>query len=148
MEANAGAKVAVAQLRQEYAAIRLIELDLFRVGILETIRLALLLETRTVRPYQLTSIKKPVLATALSALLIFELSGCGTLIYPERRGQSSGRIDPSVAILNGIGLLFWVVPGLMAFAIDFATGAIYLPSGRYSVAPEQLQRAIQEGRAH
>lgn len=92
----------------------------------------------------LTSIKKPVLATALSALLIFELSGCGTLIYPERRGQSSGRIDPSVAILNGIGLLFWVIPGLMAFAIDFATGAIYLPSGRYSVAPEQLQRAIQE----
>ena len=92
----------------------------------------------------LTSIKKPVLATALSALLIFELSGCGTLIYPERRGQSNGRIDPSVAILNGIGLLFWDVPGLVAFAIDIATGAIYLPSGRYSVAPEQLQRAIQE----
>ena len=90
------------------------------------------------------SMLKPILASTLSALLIFELSGCGTLIYPDRRGQSSGRIDPGVVIMNGIGLLFWVVPGLVAFAIDFATGAIYLPSGRYAVAPEALQRAIKD----
>lgn len=90
------------------------------------------------------SMLKPVLASTLSALLILELSGCGTVIYSERRGQSSGRIDPAVVIMNGIGLLFWVVPGLVAFAIDFATGAIYLPSGRYAVAPEVLQRVIKE----
>lgn len=90
------------------------------------------------------SMLKPVLASTLSALLVFELSGCGTVIYPERRGQSSGRIDPAVVIMNGIGLLFWVIPGLVAFAVDFATGAIYLPSGRYAIAPEVLQRAIKD----
>lgn len=90
------------------------------------------------------SIMKPVLASTLSALLILELSGCGTIIYPERRGQVGGRIDPTVVIMDGIGLLFWVIPGVIAFAVDFATGAIYTSSGRYSVAPEALQGTMKE----
>ncbi|WBE24264.1 polyribonucleotide nucleotidyltransferase [Denitrificimonas caeni] len=90
------------------------------------------------------SIIKPMVATTFSALLIFELAGCGTIIYPERRGQTGGKIDPAVVIMDGIGLLFWVIPGLVAFAIDFATGAIYTSSGRYSVAPEALKPAIDE----
>jgi len=90
------------------------------------------------------SIMKPVIATAVSALLIFELTACGTVIYPERRGQTGGKIDPAVVIMNGIGLLFWVIPGLVAFAVDFATGAIYSPSGRFSVAPEVLKPAVNE----
>ena len=90
------------------------------------------------------SIIKPLVATTFSALLIFELAGCGTIIYPERRGQTGGKIDPAVVIMDGIGLLFWVIPGLVAFAVDFATGAIYTSSGRYSVAPEALKPAIDE----
>ena len=90
------------------------------------------------------SIIKPMVATIFSALLIFELAGCGTIIYPERRGQTGGKIDPAVVIMDGIGLLFWVIPGLVAFAVDFATGAIYTSSGRYSVAPEALKPAIDE----
>src|SRR5690554_7972963 len=90
------------------------------------------------------SMLKPVVASTLSALLIFELSGCGTVIYPDRRGQASGSIDPTVVIMNGIGLLFWVIPGLVAFAIDFATGAIYFPDARYSLAPERLGEALDD----
>jgi len=67
------------------------------------------------------------LRTAICFTLMASLVGCGTLIYPERRGQQGGRIDPAVAILDGIGLLLFIVPGLVAFAIDFSTGAIYLP---------------------
>ena len=54
-------------------------------------------------------------------------TACGTLFYPERRGQERGKIDPTVAILNGLGLLLFLVPGIIAFAVDFHTGAIYLP---------------------
>ncbi len=61
------------------------------------------------------------------SVLIVQLTGCGTLIHPERRGQRSGKIDAGIAILDGIGLLFFIIPGLIAFAIDFSTGAIYLP---------------------
>lgn len=85
---------------------------------------------------------KPLASLLLSATLVTQLSACGTVFYPERRGQISGEIDPGVAILNGIGLLFYLVPGIIAFAVDFATGAIYLPDARYSLAPEHLQQAL------
>lgn len=55
------------------------------------------------------------------------LSGCGLLLYPERRGQPGGRLDWGVVLLDGIGLLLFFIPGVIAFAVDFATGAIYLP---------------------
>jgi hypothetical protein len=63
------------------------------------------------------------------ALLALSL-GCGTILYPERRGQSAGRLDAGVVILDAVGLLLFFVPGVVAFAVDFATGAIYLPGGR------------------
>jgi hypothetical protein len=56
--------------------------------------------------------------------------GCGTIIYPERRGQTAGRIDVGIALLDGLGLLVFLIPGVIAFAVDFSTGAIYLPSGK------------------
>ena len=83
-----------------------------------------------------------IVGGVLAAALLAQLAGCGTLFYPERRGQLNGQIDPAIAALNAIGILFYVVPGLIAFAIDFATGAIYLPEGRYSVAPERLREAV------
>lgn len=64
---------------------------------------------------------------SLCAVLIFQLVGCGTIMYPERKGQKSGKIDSGVAILDGIGLLFFLIPGIIAFAVDFNNGTIYLP---------------------
>ena len=60
-------------------------------------------------------------------VLIVQLVGCGTLMYPERRGQRGGRIDAGVAVLDGIGLLFFIIPGIIAYAVDFSNGTIYLP---------------------
>ena len=78
----------------------------------------------------------------LVATLLTQLSACGSIFYPDRRGQIDGKIDPAIAIANAVGLLFYVIPGLIALAIDFTTGAIYLPEGTYSVAPERLQDAV------
>lgn len=64
---------------------------------------------------------------ALGTLSLSSLTGCGTIIYPERRGQPSGPIDWKVVALDGIFLLLFVIPGVIAFGVDFATGAIYLP---------------------
>lgn len=77
-------------------------------------------------------------------LLAFTLqaAGCGTVIYPERRGQAAGKIDPQVAILNGLGLLLFIVPGVIAFAVDFATGAIYLPGGKKANLPADAVRVV------
>ena len=85
---------------------------------------------------------KALASILLSTTLVTQLSACGTVFYPERRGQIGGEIDPGVAILNGIGLLFYVIPGLVAFAVDFTTGAIYFPDERYTLTPERLQEAV------
>jgi hypothetical protein len=56
-----------------------------------------------------------------------QLTSCGTLMYPERRGQRGGHLDVGVTVLDAIGLLFFIIPGVIAFCIDFSNGTIYLP---------------------
>jgi len=65
-----------------------------------------------------------------AAPLMCGLLGCGTIFYPERRGQPAGMLDWKVVALDGIGLLFFFVPGVIAFAVDFNNGTIYLPPDR------------------
>lgn len=69
--------------------------------------------------------------TLAAATLLASLglqSACGTIFYPERRGQDAkGDLDIGVVLLNGVGLLFFLIPGIIAYAVDFSTGAIYLP---------------------
>lgn len=79
----------------------------------------------------------------LVATLLTQVTACGSIFYPDRRGQIDGKIDPAIAVLDAVGLLFYVIPGLIAFAVDFATGAIYFEPGKTAqVAPEKLQQAI------
>jgi hypothetical protein len=63
----------------------------------------------------------------LCSVLVFQLFSCGTILYPERQGQKQGALDIVVVLLDAAGLLFFVIPGVIAFALDFHTGAIYLP---------------------
>ncbi len=82
--------------------------------------------------------KRHLLMGGSAAILAAALSGCGTLLYPERKGQSGGRIDPAVAILDGVGLLLFLIPGLIAFAVAFSNGTIYLPGGRRAEKSDDL----------
>lgn len=87
--------------------------------------------------------RQKIIGSLLCLSLITQLAACGTIFYPERRGQIGGRIDPAIAIMDAIGLLFYIIPGLLAFAVDFITGAIYLPGGKHAqVDPLLLQKAV------
>ncbi|WP_375057963.1 hypothetical protein [Zobellella sp. DQSA1] len=94
----------------------------------------------------MTGLKQKSLALALAGVLTTQLAACGTIFYPERKGQISGRIDPVVAIANGIGLLFFIVPGVVAFAVDFSNGTIYLPGGKaelqQQITPDSLNEQL------
>jgi hypothetical protein len=75
-----------------------------------------------------------VLSVIILVVLVTQIAGCGTLMYPERRGQKvHGDVDTRVAVLDAIGLLFFIIPGLIAFGVDFYTGAIYLRPGEKQV---------------
>jgi hypothetical protein len=60
------------------------------------------------------------------------LIACGTIMYPERKGQREGRLDPAIVILDAVGLLFFFIPGVLAFAVDFYNGCIYMSGGKHS----------------
>ncbi|MDB5343574.1 MAG: hypothetical protein JWP89_1951 [Schlesneria sp.] len=75
-----------------------------------------------------------------AALVAVQQSGCGTIFWPERRGQPAGPLDLKVVALDAIGLLFFFIPGVIAFAVDFSTGAIYLPPGQYSSTSDSNSR--------
>lgn len=77
--------------------------------------------------------------TLLIALVASQITACGSIFYPDRRGQIDGKIDPLIAGLDAVGLLFYIVPGAVALGVDFTTGAIYFPKNRYTVLPDKLQ---------
>jgi hypothetical protein len=56
------------------------------------------------------------------------MSGCGTIFHSERNFQPhSNQLDWKIVALDGLGLLLFFIPGVVAFVVDFYTGAIYLP---------------------
>ena len=71
--------------------------------------------------------KHKLLCGLLGLSVILQTAGCGTVMFSHRHGQPAGRVDPNIVILDGIGLFFFIIPGLVAYAVDFASGAIYLP---------------------
>jgi hypothetical protein len=101
------------------------------------------------------------LSVVILSIILFQTASCGFILYPERRGRGPkvGQIDPGVAIIDAILLLPGLVPGIIAFAVDFSSGAIYLPGsaekGRVqdrdilSITPEgidvaELERVLSE----
>jgi hypothetical protein len=69
-----------------------------------------------------------LVAVAVAAMTL-QTTSCGLVLHPERQGQTGGKIDPGVAILDAAGLIVFIIPGLIAFGVDFLTGCIYLPGG-------------------
>lgn len=68
--------------------------------------------------------------------------GCGTIMYADRVGQPrSGPIDWKVAAMDGAGLIFFFVPGVIAFAVDYYNGTLFLPT---STAPEIITASIDQ----
>lgn len=84
------------------------------------------------------------LAVSCLFTLVLNLTACGYFLYPERKGQTGGRVDPVVVILNGAGLLFGILPGVVAFAVDFTNGTIYLPAGGSSAIDRHVSAVDQE----
>ena len=89
-------------------------------------------------------ILKKLTALTFGIGLIMQLAACGTILHPERKGQVSGRLDPSIVVLDAIGLLFFVVPGVIAFAVDFSNGTIYLPNSSAPLTGEEIKTVKME----
>lgn len=84
-----------------------------------------------------------IIARITALVLLLNTAACGYFLYPERVGQKDGKIDPTVVILDAAGLLFGILPGVVAFAVDLTTGAIYLPAGGTSALEKHTKKLSQ-----
>jgi len=82
---------------------------------------------------------KKTVGLLVLVLFLVQTASCGYFIYPERRGQAGGRVDTGVVVMDGLCLLLFIVPGVIAFAVDFSSGAIYLPSGHAALNDENAR---------
>ena len=76
------------------------------------------------------SITSKLLALSVIAGLSAPVVGCGTVLYPERRGQTGGHVDTGVVVMDGLWLLLFIVPGVVMLIVDFSNGTAYEGGGR------------------
>ncbi len=62
--------------------------------------------------------------TLFVAVLFLGVSSCGTILK-DGRGGKSGQLDIKIVLLDAVGLLFFLVPGVIAFVVDFNNKTIY-----------------------
>jgi len=85
----------------------------------------------TKKDQRMNSSTRREILTGMVAATGLGLSGCGYVIYPERRHQTltGTTLDPMIIVLDGLLILVGVLPGIIAFAIDVSSGCIYMPAG-------------------
>ena len=61
----------------------------------------------------------------MAAVLLFS-TGCGTLFFTHRVGKkASKKVDNKVFVTNCFLCLFGIIPGVVAFILDYDNGTIY-----------------------
>ncbi len=75
----------------------------------------------------------------LMGILASQLLGCGTLFHAERKIQASSmQIDPEVLILDCCGLIFGIIPGVVALGLDFSNDTIYFSKDEWKKKQELM----------
>jgi hypothetical protein len=70
------------------------------------------------------------------------VAGCGTFLYPERlRQEPSRKVHAPTLIMDSLWLFVFIIPGVVALAVDIANGTIY-----YSEA--ELQATLSDPEAY
>lgn len=73
--------------------------------------------------------RRRLLTSAATLPVALGASSCGYLLYPGRRGSTSGSIDVPVLIVDLLWFLPGLLPGAICLIVDFASGCIYQGGG-------------------
>ncbi len=77
------------------------------------------------KPTSASLTRRHLLTTGASLPVVLGASSCGYLLYPGRRGTTSGPIDLLVLIVDLLWFLPGIIPGAICLIVDFTTGCIY-----------------------
>jgi len=63
---------------------------------------------------------------AAAVAVLLATASCGYILHPERRGSQGGQIDGGSLVMDILWLIPGIIPGVVALAVDFSSGAIYV----------------------
>lgn len=79
------------------------------------------------------------------SISVLSLQACGTLIKRDQIGKAhSKKLDLPIVALNAIGLVLFIVPGVVAFTVDYLNGTLYLPYGKITKLDKSSPEAIKD----
>ena len=68
------------------------------------------------------------LAIISAIVLSLFVSACGTILKPNQINKPhSSQLDIAIVALDAFGLIFFIIPGAVAFVVDYSNGTLYLP---------------------
>jgi len=83
---------------------------------------------------------RKIISSLLALTLVTQISSCGYVFHPDRRGQTnSDKIDWAIVGLDAIGLVFFIVPGVIAYAVDIYSGTIYLKKNVFGYSATSIE---------
>ncbi len=69
---------------------------------------------------------KRFLSLSLAVITAFACCSCGTILKGERRdSKPSHQVDVKIFALDCVGLIFGIVPGVVALIVDYSNDTIY-----------------------
>lgn len=83
------------------------------------------------------------------AACLLTMQSCGTIFKSNQAGKMhSSKLDISIVLLDALGLVLFIVPGIVAFTIDYLNGTLFLPYGATAkldnTSPEYLQKVLAQ----
>ena len=77
------------------------------------------------------------------------LQGCGTLFKQDQINQPrSSQPDYKIVLLDGVGLVLFIIPGVIAYAVDYANGTLFLPATTQTGKSRDEHPATGESKKH
>lgn len=80
-----------------------------------------------------------------AATLIAMLPSCARIVHPERVGNRSGVVDVGPLVVDLLLFIPGLIPGVIAIAVDFGSGAIYVRNDVGQLEEAGLRFALVTG---
>ncbi len=88
------------------------------------------------------------IAIIITIFLSLFISACGTILKPNQINKPhSSQLDIAIVALDAFGLIFFIIPGAVAFVVDYSNGTLYLPRHTLrlsNTSDEGVQQALSQ----
>ncbi len=90
--------------------------------------------------------KMRLFSLVLLAAFVISATGCGYILYPERRhAELSNEIDGKIVVFDCLWLIVGVIPGVVALIVDGVNGTWYYTEDEWNEIESRSSMNVQPG---